>query len=85
MEKTWELAAVSFSWKEEISLAFEGLGGAARYSDLYEYIERTTKRDLTKEWKATVRRTIEDHSSDSANFRAADLFEHLDHGFWGLR
>src|SRR5690606_7176456 len=72
-------------WKDEIVAAFKALGGAARYEDLYRYIERVTSRKLTKEWKATVRRTIEDHSSDSENFRAADLFKHHSLGFWGLR
>ncbi|MGB0855110.1 MAG: cupin domain-containing protein, partial [Pikeienuella sp.] len=38
-----------------------------------------------KEWKATIRRTIEDHSSDSANHRSTDFFAHLDRGFWALR
>lgn len=72
-------------WVDEIVEAFQRLGGAARYDDLYELIQLTTIRDLTKEWKATVRRTIEDHSSDSANFRAADLFQHIGHGHWMLR
>lgn len=72
-------------WIAEIVEAFRTLGGAARYSDLYEYISRTTKRELTAQWKATIRRTVEDHSSDSKNFRAQDLFQHLSHGFWSLR
>jgi hypothetical protein len=72
-------------WKDEIVQAFSRLGGAARYADLYEYIIRTSERDLSPEWKATVRRTIEDHSSDSLNFRANDLFMKLGHGHWGLR
>ena len=70
---------------KEIVQAFEALGGAARYADLYEYIIRTTNRELTPEWKATVRRTIEDHSSDSLNHRAEDVFEKIGHGHWGLR
>ncbi|MCZ7910687.1 DUF2442 domain-containing protein [Agrobacterium leguminum] len=72
-------------WVEEIKAAFEALGGAARYADLYEYLLRTTARELTIEWKATVRRTIEDHSSDSLNHRADDLFQKMGHGHWGLR
>lgn len=72
-------------WVAEIVSAFQALGGAARYDDLYEYVERTTERVLTKEWKATIRRTIEDHSSNSKNFRSDDLFRHLGSGFWGLR
>ena len=72
-------------WIEEIVAAMRGLGGAARYADLYELIELTTDRELTREWKATVRRTVEDHSSDSANFRAEDIFQHVSHGHWALR
>jgi hypothetical protein len=72
-------------WLDEIRAALGALGGAARYADLYEYIARTTDRELTAEWKATVRRTIEDHSSDSLNHRAADVFQKLGHGHWGLR
>jgi len=72
-------------WIDEIVVAMRALGGAARYSDLYELIELTTTRKLTKEWRATVRRTVEDHSSDSANFRAADVFQHVSHGHWALR
>lgn len=73
------------SWVEEIRYAFDSLGGAAQYEDLYRFIELTTQRNLTREWKATVRRTIEDHSSDSDNFRSHDYFKKLGHGFWGLR
>lgn len=73
------------NWVDEIISAFRVLGGAARYDDLYEYIALTTTRDLTKQWKATVRRTIEDHSSDSKNFRSVDHFRHVEVGFWGLR
>jgi len=72
-------------WLDELKAAFDTLGGAARYSDLYEYVARTTNRALTAEWKATVRRTIEDHSSDSLNHRAEDVFKKLGHGHWGLR
>ncbi|MGB0411933.1 MAG: hypothetical protein ACPGFA_10115, partial [Pikeienuella sp.] len=72
-------------WVDEIRDVVEKLGGAARLEDLYSYIEKTTRRVLTKEWKATIRRTIEDHSSDSANHRSTDFFAHLDRGFWALR
>jgi len=72
-------------WVDEIEAAFRALAGAARYADLYEYLVRRTDRELTPEWKATVRRTIEDHSSDSMNHRAEDTFRKLGHGHWGLR
>jgi hypothetical protein len=73
------------SWVDEIVLAMKALGGAARSSDLYDFIEQTTERQLTIEWKASIRRTIEDHSSNSKNFRSDDIFEHVSHGHWKLR
>lgn len=72
-------------WVDEIYKALVDLDGAARYADLYEYVEKTTKRDLTPHWKATIRRTVETYSRDSANFAGEDMFEHLDRGFWGIR
>jgi hypothetical protein len=76
---------MAMKWIDEIVSAMDALGGAARYADLYQLIEASTDRNLTREWKATVRRTIEDHSSDSANFRGEDIFQHVSHGHWQLR
>lgn len=72
-------------WLEEIVDAFGALGGAARYDDLYEYIARTTRRQLPPSWKSIIRRNIEEHSSDSIAKRYEDLFQKLGHGHWGLR
>lgn len=59
------------------------------YADLYNYIEATTSRELTAQWQATVRREVENHSTDSGNYRGGDdLFysvEGLGQGIWGLR
>lgn len=76
------------SWVDIIIKAFQNLGGEANYSELYPEIERLRiqeKLSLTTQWKASVRRTIEDHSSDSANYRADDLFYKIGLGYWGLR
>lgn len=78
-------------WKDEIIDAFKALGGIASYQDVYNQIERTTSRKLTKEWKATVRREIENRSSASENFRGGDdIFYPVDgiharSGRWGLK
>ena len=72
-------------WVDEIEAAVRALGGAARYEDLYEYLERTTGRQLTTKWQASVRQCIQSHSSDSKGFKGTDIFVHLDHGFWGIR
>ena len=76
------------NWVDIIILAFENLGGKAKYKDLYLEIERLAhlqKRLLTSQWKASVRKTIENHSSDSDNFKYNDLFKKLGYGYWGMR
>jgi len=55
------------TWLEEIIKAFENLEGKARYPILYKYIKQNTSRKkLPKNWKSTVRQTIQDHSKDSS-------------------
>jgi len=75
-------------WVDDIVTALKRLGGQASLGEIY----RTTKgirqaagRSLTPKWQATVRRTLEDHSSDSANYRAENLFRIVDRGIWALR
>src|SRR2546423_95815 len=60
MEKTW------CDW---IVQAMQHLGGTAAYEDLHRRIRLIRSDPFTPEWKATVRRTIETHSSDSENFQ----------------
>lgn len=73
------------TWLEEILEAFEALGGASRYADLYEYISRTTDRELPVSWKSIIRRNIEEHSKDSLAFKYHNLFQKLGYGHWGLQ
>ena len=73
-------------WVDEIHACLEALGGAARLEDIYLYIERTTTRELSNSWRDTIRRTLGDHSSDSAHFaKNDDLFENTAYGHWKLR
>jgi predicted HNH restriction endonuclease len=77
-------------WVEDVILALRNLGGVAAYADLYREIERVRPSEqLTPTWEATVRRTIQQHSSDSEAFEGAeDLFYSVDgigEGRWGLR
>ena len=72
-------------WIDEIYDAYAALGGAARYSDLYEYIEQTTDRTLPRHWRASVRRTVQQHSKDSQSFQYTDVFKHVGRGFWAIR
>lgn len=84
-------APVERTWAEDLVQYFRELGGEAHYSDLYRYIEANPRRKLGKEWQAVVRRTIEEHSSDTTiwqNRRLPDLFRSVDGlgaGRWALR
>ncbi|WP_422861302.1 HNH endonuclease [Flagellimonas sp. W118] len=76
-------------WTEDIEKALIELGGLGHYSDLYEKISDIRKGQLTKDWKSVVRRTIQQHSSDSESFlKKEDLFYSVNgigSGVWGLR
>lgn len=78
------------TWREWIVEAMLVLGGSAVYDDLYHQIQLIHPGPLSKQWKATVRNTIETHSSDSDNFRenSQDIFRIVGgkgSGHWGLR
>ena len=69
--------------------SFKNLGGVAQYADLYSEFERISGLQATKGRQAGIRKIIEDHSSDSLNFKGKeDLFysvHGLGNGTWGLR
>lgn len=76
------------TWRDIIIKAFQNLGGKANYDELYLEIERLRNKknlSLSAQWKASVRKEIEIHSSDSANFRTDDVFCKIGLGYWGLR
>jgi hypothetical protein len=63
-------------------------GGQASYSEIYADYEKIREISLTPVKKATIRKTIEMHSSDSANYKGKDVFysvEGIGKGVWGLR
>lgn len=72
-----------------IVLAIRNLGGKATYSQIYEEFEKISGTTLTQGRKAGIRKNIEDHSSDSMNYKGKeDLFYSvygLGNGTWGLR
>jgi len=78
------------TWIQYIVQAFKNLGGLATYTDLYGELERIRPESFTTEWKATVRRTVETHSSHSANYIPGkpNLFYSvagIGKGVWALR
>jgi len=50
---------------DAILASLKRLGGEARLADIYKDIERHTTHRLSKKWDAVVRRTLEEHSSDT--------------------
>lgn len=76
------------TWLEEIVEVLKELGGEAYLDQIYCLVERRGNKKLTGDWKATIRQTIEDHSSDSRSFRSGkDIFYSVElrSGKWRLR
>jgi hypothetical protein len=79
-------------WVDDVVKALQDLGGKATLSSVYDAVERIrrdSRRSIPRTLDATVRRTLEDHSSDSHNYQGrADLFfmpEGKGSGVWALR
>ncbi len=74
---------------EMIITAIQNLGGKANYSELYDEYERLSGIRLTAGRKAGIRKCVEDHSSDSLNYKGKeDCFYSvygIGNGTWGLR
>lgn len=69
----------SISWREEVINAFKALGGTATLEQIYNYIQRNTARQLTKEWKATARKAIYYYCEERDLFLGKEkLFKALD-------
>lgn len=81
----------SMTWYDDVEQALKNLGGEAHLSSIYIEVEKIRKdagRSVPTSLEATIRRTLEDHSSDSENFRGQDLFRIVRNkgdGEWALR
>lgn len=90
-EQSEEKDQEKVTWRDDVLEALTQLGGEAHLSSIYERVERIRRsscRTIPPSLDATVRRTLEDHSSDSKNFRGQDLFgmpRGQGHGFWAIR
>jgi hypothetical protein len=83
-----ELEMGKVRWVDDVQLALRALGGSASLHTIYKEVGRRRRegnRSLPRTLEATVRRTLEDHSSDSANFKGEDLFANVGRGEWALR
>ena len=75
-------------WVDDVVAGLKELGGEAALADIYDVVSgrrKAASRSITREYQATIRRTLEDHSSDSANHRSDDLFKLVGRGIWALR
>jgi len=75
-------------WVDDIQAAMKELGGRASLCHIYKAVEKRRQeggRSLPRTIEATIRRTLGDHSSDSAHFRGLDLFALVGRGEWALR
>lgn len=83
---------IQLSWVEEIAEALEELGGSGTLSQINAKIQER-RQSLSATWEATVRRTIQENSSDTDTYlnrggERKDLFFSVDglgSGVWGLR
>ncbi len=78
-------------WCDDVRDALETLGGESSLGAIYKEVERIRRnagRSVPPSIEATIRRTLEDFSSDSENFRGEDWFEMPEgkgSGVWALR
>lgn len=85
---TFEGEARDVRWVDDVRSCMQALGGRASLHQIYKAVEdrrREAGRSVPESIEATIRRTLEDHSSDSANFRGADHFANVGRGEWALR
>jgi hypothetical protein len=80
------------TWRDDVRASLEKLGGQASLHRIYKEVEVVRSkalRSVPPSLEATVRRTLEDHSSDSENYRGGpDLFcmpQGKGAGVWALR
>jgi hypothetical protein len=76
----------AMNWREEIANALRVLGGKAHLSAIYEYIQRTTPRQLPESWRAIVRNKLQNYASNCEAFLGKeDTFTRLGGGYWELK
>jgi hypothetical protein len=80
------------TWAHDLVSVLKALGGKARLERIYDEVEKLRRvhgRSVPRTLEATVRRTLENHSSHSDNYLGGvDLFcmpEGKGAGVWGLR
>ncbi len=79
-------------WVDDVHDALQNLGGRASLHSIYKKVQSRRSsggRSTPKTLEAIVRRTLEEHSTDSMNFTrnqsSPDLFANPARGEWALR
>jgi hypothetical protein len=83
-----EMQMGKIRWVDDIVASLRTLGGRASLHAIYKDVEKRRQeggRSVPRSLEAVIRKTLEDHSSDSANFRGEDIFALVDRGEWRLR
>lgn len=83
-----ELTMGKIRWVDDIQASLAALGGKSSLHSIYKAVEKRRRlggRSTPRTIDAVIRRTLEDHSSDSANFRGEDIFALIGRGEWALR
>jgi hypothetical protein len=86
------MSATKATWAHDLVSVLRSMGGKARLERIYDAVEkhrRAHARSVPRTLEATVRRTLENHSSHSQNYLGGvDLFcmpEGKGAGVWALR
>jgi hypothetical protein len=85
--------SLAATWRDDLEavLALIDFGEGAALADIYREVRRVRAkagRSVPENLEATVRRTLEDNSSDSDNYRGINIFympKGKGAGVWGLR
>lgn len=75
------------SWSSELSRALEALGGEASLADIYGYVEANSSRDLTENWQAIARYTLQKNTPGTKTHSRGgnDLFRRVGKGRYALK
>ncbi len=76
-------------WVDYIVEAITNLGGVATLSQIYAEVDSIRKEPFAETWHATVRRTLQENSSDTQIYNGREdpfySVEGIGSGIWGLR
>lgn len=76
------------TWKDEARKALENLGGEASLKEIYQEVEKSATKNITRTYQASIREALESNPSDSQAFNGKeDIFysKGIGTGIWGLR